>query len=58
MVIRLGRPLNNLGEGDREGVDLADGTMGLRGLSGRDLGMGMLAGCMLVFSTTVKSLVT
>jgi hypothetical protein len=58
MVIRPGRLLNDLGEGDREGVDSADGTMGLRGLSGHDSGMGMLAGCMLVFSTTVKSLVT
>jgi len=58
MVIRLGRLSNDLGEGDGEGVDSADGTMGLRGLSGHDLGMGMLVGCMLVFSTTAKSLVT
>jgi len=55
MVIRLGRLSNDLGEGDGEGVDSADGTMGLRGPSGRDSGMGMLVGCMLVFSTMVKS---
>jgi hypothetical protein len=58
MVIRPGRLSNNLGEGDGEGVDSADGMMGLRGPSGCDLGMGMLVGCMLVFSTTVKPLVT
>src|ERR1700735_4481287 len=40
------------------GVEPVGDTMGLRGLSGCNLGMGMLAGCMLVFFPMVKSLVT
>jgi hypothetical protein len=64
MVTRLQRLLSDLGGGDGEGdrkrggVEWAGDAMGLRGLSGCDSGMGMLARCMLVFSPTAMSLVT
>jgi hypothetical protein len=62
---RLSKDLRD-GDGDGDGkmgggepMDDATGdTMGLSRLSGRDPGVGMLVVCMLLFSPTVKSLVT